>query len=81
MLQTSCIHAERVYSGEMLGPFHGVFKHPPEPACMWYWICPVCLTVGTDLFETYFAPETDPRQYWTAMRRRDPRCWVPRTYA
>lgn len=64
----TCRH-RKVYSGEML-----------PIADRWFWICTNlgCLATGSDRLDE--APQTSPGEYWAAMRKLNPECWVPASF-
>lgn len=76
---TSCKHA-KVYSGESLGTFYDIPTFHGEPCVSWYWICSTCLSVGTEMIGVGERPQTEASGYWSLMRTRDPKCWVPGRY-
>lgn len=62
-----CRNHKKVYSGEELPPLD-----------RWFWICTECQETGSDKLEQ--GPEINPEEYWKAMRRLKPDCWVPAKY-
>ncbi len=65
---TRCEHT-KVYSGECL---------ELGSSTRWFYVCTGCLDTGSDGMPE--APEANPEEYWAAMRKLNPECWVPARY-